>query len=586
MSDQRELALSVSGDTASHTTQYKPLVFEKTFRIAVSDDVRVTKTELEIINTEEFQRLRGVRQLGASCLVYPTALHTRFDHSLGVLKTVDEMIVSIRETQFQVGSLSKTSEENSCDVTDDQRIIARLYALLHDITHIPFGHTLEDELNIFPSHDGFQKDPNHPSMKRFSLFLDEKSTIGKIIIKHLGIQIYNRFKNVFLRSKMESLPTGDGFDEFIYFLVSDTVCADLLDYVKRDAYFANVDFNLSYRFLNFLYIADSETGGRRVVVRLWKPRRHEPRRDLLTDLGALLEARYMIAERIYFHPAKIIAGTMLGRAVLEAKLAENLSEAEMLKHSDDSLVYQLRTQKVDELDNDAQRKAALSRTLADRFALRRLYKMERYIKEDFVARGDHDVDLREAALSQLRDPNGRKTIEDDIAALAGVNPGDVLIYPASLKMNSKVAEVLVRWKGKKLKLSEIDDHILQPRLKLTQDAHNSLWFIGLLYPKELSSEEVYRIRSAFEAYFLPVHEKRQKFVPLVQFLAANDDSLARLTPKRFSDGCLRIAGKLAAETVPLHKGLSTRDYIRSLVDTEFADERQDGINAGGEGRSP
>jgi HD superfamily phosphohydrolase len=416
--------------------------------------------------------------------------------------------------------------------------------------------------------------------------LDETSTIGKIIIKNLGTQIYNRFKDVFLRARNEPLPSCDGSDEFIYFLVSDTVCADLLDYVKRDAYFSNIEFNLSYRFLNFLYIADSETGGRRVVVRLWKPRRHEPRRDLLTDLGALLEARYMIAERIYFHPAKIIAGAILGRAVLEAKLAGNLTEADMLSHSDDSLVYELRRQRVDELDNDAQGKAKLSKTLADRFALRRLYKMEKYIKEDFVARGDHDVDLRESALSQLRDPAGRKMIEDDIARLAGVNSGDVLIYPANLKMNSKVAEVLVRWKGKKLKLSEIDDHILQPRLKLTQDAHNSLWFIGLMYPKELSAEEVYRIKSAFEAYFLPVHERRQKFVPLVQFLAANDDSLGAITPKRFSEGCLRIAGKLAEETVPLHKGLSTSDYIRALVQAEFANERHDGNASGGQSGTP
>jgi HD superfamily phosphohydrolase len=580
MSDQRELPLSASGDTASQATRYKPLVFEKTFRIAVSGDVRVTKTELEIINTKEFQRLRGVRQLGPSCLVYPTALHTRFDHSLGVLKAVDKMIISIRETQFQVGSLSKTKEENSVDITDDQRLIARLYALLHDITHVPFGHTLEDELNIFSSHDGFQKDPNHPSMKRFNHFLDEGSTVAKIIVKNLGTQIYNRFKDVFLRAKREPLPSRDGSDEFIYFLVSDTVCADLLDYVKRDAYFANIEFNLSYRFLNFLYVADGESGGRRVVVRLWKPRRHEPRRDLLTDLGALLEARYMIAERIYFHPAKIIAGTMLGRAVLEAKLAGNLAEMDMLNHSDDSLVYELRKQRVEELDNESRAKAGLSTKLANRFALRHLYKMERYIKEDFVARGDHDVDLREAALSQLRDPDGRKMIEDDIARLAGVDPGDVLIYPASLKMNSKVAEVLVRWKGKKLKLSEIDDHILQPRLRLTQDAHNSLWFIGLLYPKELSDEEVYRIKSAFEAYFLPVHERRQKFVPLVQFLAAGDDSLGAITPRRFSEGCLRIAGKLAEETVPLHKGVSTSDYIRALVQAEFANERQDGNDSG------
>src|ERR1041385_5875806 len=61
------------------------LKIAKTIRIAVSGDVFLTKLETEIIDTTDFQRLWVIRQLGTVNTVYPTALHTRFDHSLGTL---------------------------------------------------------------------------------------------------------------------------------------------------------------------------------------------------------------------------------------------------------------------------------------------------------------------------------------------------------------------------------------------------------------------------------------------------------------------------------------------------------------------
>ena len=54
----------------------------KTIRIAVSGDVLLTELEIQLIDTPDFQRLRGVRQLGTASFVYPTSLHTRFDHAL------------------------------------------------------------------------------------------------------------------------------------------------------------------------------------------------------------------------------------------------------------------------------------------------------------------------------------------------------------------------------------------------------------------------------------------------------------------------------------------------------------------------
>src|SRR4051794_7405207 len=68
----------------------------KTIRIAVSGDVPMTRLETRIIDTAPFQRLRAIKQLSTASLVYPTAMHTRFDHSLGTLAMALEMLGAIR----------------------------------------------------------------------------------------------------------------------------------------------------------------------------------------------------------------------------------------------------------------------------------------------------------------------------------------------------------------------------------------------------------------------------------------------------------------------------------------------------------
>src|SRR5947209_13822278 len=86
---------SVPAKTAK--SQEDILRIDKTIRIAVTGDVFLTRLEREIIDTPDFQRLRGVCQLGSVCMVYPTALHTRFDHCLGTLAMAAKMVRAIRE---------------------------------------------------------------------------------------------------------------------------------------------------------------------------------------------------------------------------------------------------------------------------------------------------------------------------------------------------------------------------------------------------------------------------------------------------------------------------------------------------------
>lgn len=495
----------------------------KTIRIAISGDVHVTAVEKLIIDTPAFQRLRRVRQLGTVNMVYPTALHTRFDHCLGTMAMASRMVRAIEDNAHS--SLLERRVES------EQKILVRLYALLHDIPHIPFGHTLEDELEIFVRHD---KNP-----ARLENFLGVESEIGKIIIEKLGRPIYDRFWSIYnwhgdevkeetkitmnrsstvkgkddsTKRTVEYSPTEliNPDDAFVYDIVSNTVCADLLDYIARDSYFCNLGTPMEYRFLNFLYLAevssniDKTKKYKRVVIRLWKGDHPQPRRDTLTDLARLMEARYMIAERAYFHHAKIISGAMLGRALLDEFRpltgGPPLPEDQMYEHSDDSLLYSLLSSESD-----------VSRSLARKLLDRELYKNRneefdfKYTRSDFdsVQAHDHRENAVEALFSKLKDPVQRRTLENDLADEVGAEPGDVIIYAPEEKMNLKVAKMKVLWKGKLISFDRIDDPIIKPRLAQILKAHELLWSVYVMFNrKSLDDEQVSILKETCDIEFL------------------------------------------------------------------------------------
>src|SRR5215831_8262543 len=110
----------------------------KLIRDAVHGDIEMGPLEIELIDTPEFQRMRGIRQLGTAYLVYPSAVHTRFEHSLGTSWMAHRIVEALR---------------THISIDTDTETLIRVCALLHDITHIPFGHTLEDERRVLPRHD-------------------------------------------------------------------------------------------------------------------------------------------------------------------------------------------------------------------------------------------------------------------------------------------------------------------------------------------------------------------------------------------------------------------------------------------------
>src|SRR5207249_4159698 len=174
----------------------------KVIRDAVHGDIELGPLEVELIDTPEFQRLRGIKQLGTAYLVFPSAVHTRFEHSLGASWMAHRIVSALRRSR-PVGA--------------EEEALIRVTALVHDITHIPFGHTLEDERGVLPRHD--------EDSARFRYFFYD-SSIGRILERE-GSQ----------GAVASALNDEDSLHSDI---AAGAISADLLDYLPRDTYFCGL----------------------------------------------------------------------------------------------------------------------------------------------------------------------------------------------------------------------------------------------------------------------------------------------------------------------------------------------------------
>jgi len=152
----------------------------------------------DLIEHPYFQRLRRIKQLGLTHLVYPGALHTRFHHALGTMHLMGKAIEVIK---------SKGHE-----ITDKEAEAVSIAILLHDIGHGPFSHALEHSIVNGISHEDIS-----------TLFMDElnKEFNGKLT---LALKIF--------RNKYQK--------KFLFQLVSSQLDMDRIDYLKRDSFYSGV----------------------------------------------------------------------------------------------------------------------------------------------------------------------------------------------------------------------------------------------------------------------------------------------------------------------------------------------------------
>lgn len=418
-------------------------------RDPVHGDIELTGEELALLDTPDLQRLRGVRQLGTAYLVFPGAQHTRFEHSLGTLHVAQRMIEAINRSR-------ERAPLERIGVADDEARIIRAAALVHDVTHIPFGHGIEDQSGLLERHD---------SPARFRRALAAGTPLGEAL-DAMGIR--REVLAVLLPPGADDLPSVPAYWREI---LSDTICADILDYLKRDAYYTGLNLLYDPRVLQY-FMVDRASGHLYVDV----AKRGLVRDDILSEIVRVLEARYFFSERVYYHHAKVAASAIIAQLVENALEHGGLAPERLGEQTDDSLRGLLRAHLPTPDDVRARQLELLDR-LASRRLLKRACVFPRYanaaaqdgLVERFFARGRHAE--RQALEAAIGDALGRRGMSERPL---------VMLYCPARRMQLKEAQTHVRFPGASAvePLSSFHDRL--PRLADLEQRYRDLWKLYIL----------------------------------------------------------------------------------------------------------
>ena len=229
---------------------------------------------LNLINTKEFQRLRRIKQLGLSQLVFPGADHSRFAHSIGVMQVT-------RRFLDRVSKLCPTC------VDDDQHTVVLAAALLHDIGHGPFSHA-------------FEKVSGEKHEKRTLEIITDTSTEVNRALRDYCKNLPDRLTVFFDEDLEEQQREEAGIPAYLTQVVTSQLDADRFDYLLRDSYATGTDygrFDLAW-LLEHLHI-DNDRG------------RFYLDHKALYAAESYVFARYHMYRTVYFHKTTRSAEVML-----------------------------------------------------------------------------------------------------------------------------------------------------------------------------------------------------------------------------------------------------------------------------------
>ncbi|MEE3368780.1 MAG: HD domain-containing protein [Planctomycetota bacterium] len=244
-------------------------------RIPQEVDIPLTPRVRRLIDTEAFQRLNHISQLGLVSLVYPAAHHTRFEHSLGVYRVA---LLFLKQLSFD----SRFAEAVS--TIDAEKLIVA--ALLHDVGHWPFCHPIEDmQLLEVPDHEElsrrFMSSPEVATALHEDWNIDDKEIVSLLCKK-----------------------STDSHTRLLQSLLSGPIDIDKMDYLARDSLHAGVPYGRNFdqqRLIGSLCLNRSGDG----LAITEKGR---------TAAEMMVFARYVMFSEVYWHHAVRSATAMLQRA--------------------------------------------------------------------------------------------------------------------------------------------------------------------------------------------------------------------------------------------------------------------------------
>ena len=516
----------------------------KRYRDTIHGDVHWDKLMVKIIDTPEFQRLDGIKQLGLAYLGYREAKHSRWAHSVGASHLAQKILDHIKVNHKYFGisfpfeliceKLGKTNEMKF----ESLKQIAAYAALLHDIAHVPFAHTLEDEFNEF-----YVKHDDLESTRLFHLMFDKNSKLAKVFDKRepyvaslsnselrrllflaikfrciIDVDKYHDFDYLVslalrrVRSGDTLLPNSEKetavkmltqlkedfkkftdenlFHPFISDLFANTICADLLDYVLRDARGTGLQ-GLEYdkRIFEYFVIAkDVMTRRLRLALKLYH--KGEERMDVVTEILKIMRSRYRLAQVVYYYKSKAAASTMMCAILRKVRAPPDINpyqkagQTSILKMTDKDL-FEYMSNAIEGYDGDD--KAELSKLLG-MLKQRELYKPCLSIPHNYASL----IAFFPALISRYRhgaDAAKNRTILEDKLNKA-VGKLRALIYCPPSKMQAKEIDTLVCLANRVVPLKLQYRHLaVSAEIEQINLNYRGLWkFFVFLHPDDLKNE--------------------------------------------------------------------------------------------------
>ena len=259
------------------------------FRDPIHGYIRVSDEERSHIDSQPFQRLRRIKQLGTGYLIYHGAEHSRFGHCLGVMEVATRMFRAVHDSK---PDLMESSED-----WERAEQLLRITALLHDVGHAPYSHASEE---LFP------RDEHDSALEHedYSAAIILESEIRELIdsgFSGVGITAQD-VVDVYASS---SPPQRVGV--LIQDIVAGELDADRVDYLSRDSHYAGVSygrFDLE-RLLDTITAIEDQHGVFHLAVE----------EDGRYALEEFLLARFYMFLQVYLHPYRRFYDLALTRTI-------------------------------------------------------------------------------------------------------------------------------------------------------------------------------------------------------------------------------------------------------------------------------
>lgn len=277
----------------------------KIFRDTIYGYIKLEDILIQIVDTPEYQRLRMLKQLGATDRVYLGATHTRFEHCLGVAHLADEFIKSLIKNQ------------NNLNITEKDRICVKIAGLCHDLGHGPYSHLFDSMFlpEIYRTryrkiNKTIQINHESSSIKIFQLMIKnnnlnfEKYGLTDIDIIFIEEMISGEVHNRVGRPREKS---------FLYDIINNSnsgLDVDKLDYFKRDSYYTGiiqeVDFERIFELARVQHVEDTD------LLQICFPEKE------VYNILKIFKIRFELHNKIYSHKTVKAIEFMLADALLKA----------------------------------------------------------------------------------------------------------------------------------------------------------------------------------------------------------------------------------------------------------------------------